>query len=579
MTIIYHHGNLQNNSMSHQEHLEHGQKTVKLNILDPIIQEEEFTMLKMSNVSLELQKQTEIKKQSVMQELVPIIKKKTLKDKSNILKMPTQMQQSLKTLDPVLIGKDQDLCQFWNKFSQELSTKLWLPTETEFVDLDMNSWNGSSKKLMLKSWFSTKILQKQSSLENSQMIYLQSLQSSLPKIMELELESTKEKEKKKKIKNEKLKLEAGKSKLIRIYLTSDQKIKLKKWFGVRRWIYNKCLYLIKNNLAKATITDLREKVIKNKNYENENKWMLNYEFDLRDEAARDLLKNIDANKAKGKKFSMQFKSKKDKNDSISVLSKKWNKKNNFYSDIFNVSKISSSEKIPDKLDYTCRLKRTPTNKYFLCIPEPLKMESDNQASKGNMIFIDPGQKTFLTGYDPSGKIIIWGERDIGVIARLLHYKNKLQGRITKINNAKKRYTMKRALLRINEHIYNLVDELHKKLSKWLLENYQYVFIPKLNFHKCKNLNNKSKCKMASYRHCSFVDRLINKSREYKNSKVLIVNESYTSKTCSRCGNQHETLKNKDVYECNSCNLKISRDINASKNVMLRYFSQRVNLKH
>ena len=85
--------------------------------------------------------------------------------------------------------------------------------------------------------------------------------------------------------------------------------------------------------------------------------------------------------------------------------------------------------------------------------------------------------------------------------------------------------------------------------------------------------------MAAYRHCAFVDRLINKTRETKDSFVLEVNEAYTSKTCSQCGYQHETLKNKDVYKCVNCKLKIGRDINASKNVMLRYFTKRVSLSN
>ena len=78
--------------------------------------------------------------------------------------------------------------------------------------------------------------------------------------------------------------------------------------------------------------------------------------------------------------------------------------------------------------------------------------------------------------------------------------------------------------------------------------------------------------IAAYRHCAFVDRLINKTRETKDSFVLEVNEA---KTCSQCGYQHETLKSKDVY----CKLKIGRDINASKNVMLRYFTKRVSLSN
>ena len=377
----------------------------------------------------------------------------------------------------------------------------------------------------------------------------------------------------KKKKNEN-KEEAGKSKSIRVYFTNDQKIKLNKWFGVKRWIYNKCLDAIKNRNIPATKKDLREHVIKNKNFETENTWMLNYEFDLRDEAMSDLLYNIKSNLAKGTKFNIQFKSKKNsRTESLSVLSKKWNKKNNFYSDIFRPDRVLSSEKLPDSLLYTSRLKKTQTNKYYFCIPESLIINSENQANK-KIIFIDPGVKTFITGYDPEGKIIIWGERDVGMISRLIHYKNKLQGRIATEKSKKRRYRMKKAFLRMNERIFNLVDELHKKLTKWLINNYSYIFIPKLNFHKIKNMDKKSKCKMASLRHCSFVDRLKNKTRENPGVFVLEVKEDYTSITCSECGSLHSNLKNKDIYYCSSCNKTFGRDINASKNIMLKFFTER-----
>jgi transposase len=403
--------------------------------------------------------------------------------------------------------------------------------------------------------------------------------------MVLEQESIKDKEKKTKKKNLKItdKPIAAKAKLIQIYPTKDQKNTLKKWFGVRRWIYNKCLDAVNKKLAKLNRKDLRDKIINNKNFQTENTWMLEYEYDLRDEALSDLLNNYKSNFAKDKSFDIKFISKKQQ-QSLSVLSKKWNNKNDFYSSIFKPEKIKSNEQIPEKLNYTSRLKKTLLNKYYLCIPEPLNKVGENQAL-GKMIFIDPGVKTFLTGYDPSGKIIQWGEKDIGVISRLLHYKRKLQSKMNSkwsktsifMFKSSNRRKMFKAILRINNRIYNLVNELHKKLSKWLVENYQYIFIPKLNFHKCKKLNKKSKSKMASYRHCAFVDRLKNKTREVSNTYVLEINEAYTSKTCSECGNQHQSLKNKDIYECTKCQLKIGRDINASKNVMLRYFTKRVSL--
>ena len=90
----------------------------------------------------------------------------------------------------------------------------------------------------------------------------------------------------------------------------------------------------------------------------------------------------------------------------------------------------------------------------------------------------------------------------------------------------------------------------------------------LTFNNFKNLNKKSKTLLSKYRHCEFLDTL----KKFKNT--IEVNESYTSKTCSNCGYLHKNLSNKDIYDCESCKIKIGRDINASRNVMLRYFTNR-----
>lgn len=281
---------------------------------------------------------------------------------------------------------------------------VWSPTKIDCVDLDLNLLNGSSKKLMLNSWYSAQVMTSTTCLENSQMTYLQSLQSLLPNIMDKEqhiLENKGKKIKKKPLKNvkqivKKVKSDINSVKHIQLYLTQDQKSILKKWFGLQRWIYNKCLEQVKNNKL-TTLKSLRTAVINEINYNESH-------YDLRDESLRDLLKNIESNKAKGEYFDIKFKSRKDeftKNVSISVLKKHWNKKNNFFSSIFKPSNLKTTEIIPDKLSYDTRLIKTPLNKYYLCIQTNKIIKCDNQA---NMIFIDPGVKTFLTGYDPSGKI-------------------------------------------------------------------------------------------------------------------------------------------------------------------------------
>lgn len=621
-----------NSSVSHQTLSELGLTKEKLEASDQMEQDVSI-MLMTSRRSLE-SNNLSITQQSVMQESALNIKNMTLNDKSNSYNQSTQMHASLKTSDQDLIGNDQVLQPFWNQCTKVISEQLWSPIKTDYVDLETNLLNGSSKRLMLNSWFSAKVMTKKTPLENSQKTYLQSQLSSLHATTALEqdtldvrekktqLRKAKQEEKKQKalqmtlsketckeraervaldkareekrlkllqnkeLKKQKalandeeyidlaLKKSAGKSKSIQVYFSKEQKQTLKKWFGVTRFIYNKCLDEI-NKSGNKNLKYLREKCINNKNYTTENTWMLNYHYDLRDEALRDLLKNIKSNEAKEKKFKMKFKSRKDeyvKGASISVLSKYWNKGGAF-KEIYHTSNIKCNEKLPNTLMYSSRLKKTTTNKYFLCIPTFLNENQVKNDEKG-MIFIDPGSKCFLTGYDPSGKIIVWGENDVGRIARLQHYKRKIQKQRS-LNNNKKKRRLRLAELRIGEKISNLVLDMHKKLSKWLCENYTKIYIPRLNFHKMKRLHSKEKAKLAALSHCAFVDRLIWKSREYE-CDVYEVNEDFTSKTCSHCGFLKKDLKGR-TFECDACNKVFDRDINASKNIMLKHLTKRATV--
>lgn len=573
MTITSLQTSLQNNSISLLELSDGGLKKEKLDACDqqPLMKdlENECITSKMSNNSLESAiHQQSPKKPFVTPVSAPTIKKKTLKDKLTSSKPTTQMQRLSKTSALDSTGIDKDLKPFWNEYTLELSKKLWLPTKTDCVDLDMSSLNGSSERLMLNSWFSAQTMTSKTSLENSQKTCLQSPPFSLLKTTDLEHQPTKKKGSDK--------LQAERAWKIKLYPTTLQKKTIQEWLGVRRWIYNRALNEIQTNGCKPTLKELRRRVVNNENFLYQNTWMLDYEYDLRDEALQDLLKNYRSNFAKGNKFKVQFLKLKDqtsRNVSLSVLSKKWNKRNNFYSSVFRPDKLKSSEPLPEVLDYTSRLIRTPTREYYLSIPKPMVKRCENQAPKeSRIISIDPGVKNFLTGYDPSGNVYTWGKNDIGRIARLLHYRGKLQSKIDTSTKHRRRYKLRIALLRINKKIFDLVDILHKHTSKWLCENFTTVLIPKLNFHNCRKLAKRHKQKMMSLRHCSFVDYLKEKSKEFPWCRVIETTEAWTSKTCGCCGMINDKLGMSRDFLCKQCNIEMDRDVNASRNVLLRHMT-------
>jgi putative transposase len=230
--------------------------------------------------------------------------------------------------------------------------------------------------------------------------------------------------------------------------------------------------------------------------------------------------------------------------------------------------MKSSIRLPNKLTYDSRMIKDELNHYYIIIQIPLiDAKSENQTD--SIISIDPGSRTFITCYDPKGNIIEGGKNDIEKISRLLHNKNKL---LKDIMKSKKKYKKKRALKRLCKRIRNMIDDCHKKLCKFLCSTYSIILIPKLNFHDLK-LNKRKKNKLKEWRHCEFVDRLITKSREYF-CNVIVVKEDYTSKTCTNCGNIKYDLGSSKSYCCEKCKILIDRDINGSRNILLKYLTEK-----
>ena len=252
--------------------------------------------------------------------------------------------------------------------------------------------------------------------------------------------------------------------------------------------------------------------------------------------------------------------------------------------------MRSAEPLPEELGYDSRLVlERRTNAYYLCIPMPLAVRSENQApAKRRAIALDPGVRTFMTGYslevldngeDGGGEAIEVAKGDIGLIYRLCRQLDDLQGRWSvKGLDHHKRWRMRKAGVRIRRRIRHLVDDLHCKLAKFLCESYNLVLLPKFETQKMirrgqRRIRSKTARAMVTWSHYRFQSRLLDKAREYPWCAVMIVSEAYTSKTCGRCGAIHNKLGGNKVFRCPSCQLTCDRDKHAARNIMLRCVTQ------
>lgn len=354
----------------------------------------------------------------------------------------------------------------------------------------------------------------------------------------------------------------------------QQKMKLRSWFGIYRWIYNQGLQILKSKKYESgsLLKQLRNQLVKDQNYQDDKQWVSDLPFDTRDYAIKELLQAFRTNIKSDHKFDMKFKSKK-YSQSMEIRARQYNVIRGKYKFL---SEIHKTELIPE-LVHDIKIQMDTDGSFYMIIPMDV-VRNENQVPH-RIISIDPGIRTLITGYTPDGYVYQIGYNDIGKLSRLLHQKNKLQGRVKK-HGRKNKNRIRHAFKRASKRIKNLVEECHKKITAWLYQNFDCIIIPKLETNSfChKNMSRVVKNKIKVWRHCSLIERLKNKNREYPMTHLIIPTEEYTSKTCSHCGFIHQHLGRNRVYQCLNpdCRSIFDRDVNGSFNILLKYLTGILN---
>lgn len=151
--------------------------------------------------------------------------------------------------------------------------------------------------------------------------------------------------------------------------------------------------------------------------------------------------------------------------------------------------------------------------------------------------------------------------------------NKLNKEITILKRLKKR---KKALRKREQKKLNLINDFHWRFINDVLKRHDMLFIGDIKSHDIvKEGKNKS------------INRLFNDMRFHVLKKrflykatllgkiVDFVNEAYTSKTCSSCGQINESLGSSKTFNCHRCGCSIDRDVNASKNILMKGLMQKM----
>ena len=271
------------------------------------------------------------------------VTKGTCEGRLKICKTDSHRTKSFQTSVQDSIGKEKDCTPFWNKHTQELPMNLLSPIRTGCADLDLNSWDGFSKRLEQNSWFSVQI---HASRQTQPWNLSQDLLSITTVFVARHTGLRAATNKRKRLRNETDERQtsailnkdnqAFETRKNKLYPSAHQKKVLKEWFSIACWTHNKCLNEIKEDglLSKK---ELRARNLNEANFkETKLEWVLNTPYDIRDEGLNDLLKAYKSNFAKGKnqKFTIKKRSKKQASQSIVIHAKHWLHKMGIYWDMF-----------------------------------------------------------------------------------------------------------------------------------------------------------------------------------------------------------------------------------------------------
>jgi putative transposase len=145
--------------------------------------------------------------------------------------------------------------------------------------------------------------------------------------------------------------------------------------------------------------------------------------------------------------------------------------------------------------------------------------------------------------------------------------DKINSRIDKLKSSKG--VKKRYFNKLENRKSNLVKELHCKVINDILKNNDVIFYGDIKSHDIVkgNKNHTLNRNFNDLKFYKFKERLLFKATE-KSKLVIMVPEHYTTKTCSFCGNTYE-IKSSKVYDCVCCGMKMDRDLNSAKNMLLK----------
>ena len=345
---------------------------------------------------------------------------------------------------------------------------------------------------------------------------------------------------------------------------------LRLWFDASRWCYNETAARLKA----APELKANWKAIKTEIIHSVPDRLKETPYQVRSIGVRDACRAMSEVKRRNKGLgpglpvreyhTLQFRSRKAPRQGCFVPSSAVSKHGAYHTIL---GKLRMAERLP--ADHGDSRLTLHNGQYHLVVIMPVQRRvSETQA---RVVALDPGIRSFLTWFSETDT----GHIAPGAFGRIQRLCAHLDGLLSKAKLERRRFAKRnkyQAAARMRVRIGNLIDELHHQAARWLVDHFDVILLPtfetsEMVLRGARKLRAKSVRSMLTYAHYRFQQFL--KWKCWQTGKqLLLVNEAYTSKTCSWSGEIIPDLGGRRVVT-GSDGVRVNRDINGARGIFLR----------
>lgn len=290
------------------------------------------------------------------------------------------------------------------------------------------------------------------------------------------------------------------------------------------------------------------------------------------EAAENYSKICEARKKDQKPFRMNYKSKsKEVVETITMEASSIGKTHKIYSQKYKGIDSGIYTKEPFNFEKNTEYKISydrSTHKFYIINLVSVNPKITENDTRKEICSIDPGEVVPFAVFDPQGSnVLLVGENHREKFER--NTISSLQSKMDKCKIKQLKEKFRSALQRTRDRIQNKQSELHHKLANYLCSNFKHIIIPRYRTSNMK-LGKKTNLGIRNIAFFKFLQFLKHKCFE-TNTKIYVVDEYLTTKTCCCCGSKNTPdKKDSRKYVCADCGIEIHRDANGAVNIYWKH---------